>query len=144
MNQTTQFRIEQILSSERSFDLSCGRQVMISLTQDTLRQLVNENLVDKDSTVNSKLSPQEILNFGDSLSSFLEQNTELQLRFFGYISHSFDGIHMDICEFEVCHTQPGSVIDCAVEMFPIVSDFVIRCRADKFDITNQRFYAWWD
>ncbi len=143
MIQTTQSRIEQILSLDLS-SLKFGRHLEITLTLDQLRQLLNEELFYKDGAVNAQPSLQNFLDFGNSLTTFLEDNIELQLHFSARIDRSLDELQMSICQFDLHHVENGIAIDRAIEILPIISDFVFRHRADEFIMTNQRFYAWWD
>ncbi len=139
-------RIKQIFNLPQRIDPNSIGSKDISVPFNSLNQLLNENLVDGGSAFNSQPTLKQFLDFGNSLQLFLNDDTQLQLQFFGSISCQLklNQIHLSLDSFELTHKEKGIAMEYAIEILPTVSKFVHQYKADEFVLSNTIFFAWWD
>lgn len=136
-------RAEEILFPKEHTYIPLLGSKDVTLTVEQLRQLIAEKVVEGDSAYNYQLTLQEFLDIGDALVNFLNNDADLQLEFFGFVSFQLNQIQLGIHSFELCHKEKLN-IESAIDIMPIVSKFVCQHRADEFTLKESLFSAWWD
>lgn len=139
----TKSRAEEILFPEEHTYIPLLGNKDVTLTVEKLHQLIAEKIVDDDSAYNYQPTLREFLDFSDALASFLNNDVDLQLEFFGFVGFQLNQIQLGIHSFELRHKENMN-IDSAIEILPIISKFVYNHRADEFTLKESLFSAWWD
>ena len=139
-------RIEQILMLPQKININSIASNNISVSFNGLRQLFVEKLIDGESAFNNQPTLHQFLDFGGSLATFFDSDTDLQLQFFGSISCvlNLNQVNFSLDSFELAHKEKNVAMDNAVQLLPIISKFVCQYKADEFVLSNTRFFGWWD
>lgn len=138
-------RAEQILFPNEDTCIPAslrGMDIFLSIEQ--LHQLIDEKIVECNSSSNARPTLQEFLDFGNSLVSFLNADGELQLEFFGSVSFALNQILLSLDMFKLRCKEENLNIERAIEILPIVSKFIYEHGADEFTCKQNLFSAWWD